>query len=85
MKTLQIVSIAAVSLFVAGFTASAMAADLDTIQKKIETGTGHAENIKKDGSQGAQNAQGLKVPETMKNAGNAKDEGKKLKDVVTGK
>lgn len=75
----------ALSAFVLGVTASVFAADLGTMQKKAETAKGHVENIKKEGGEAKQNVKEMKAQETMKNAGQMKDEGKKLKDVVTGK
>ncbi|MBI5672680.1 MAG: hypothetical protein HZC50_05335 [Nitrospirae bacterium] len=46
---------------------------------------GQAENVKKEGGETAQSAKDLKAQDAMKNAGEAKDEGKKLKEAVTGK
>ncbi len=77
------VTIIAAVVLNAGYPA--FATDLDTVIKKTETAKGHVDNIKKEGGEAKQNVKDLKVTETMKNAGNAKDEGKKLKDVVTGK
>ena len=82
--TKQLVQVA-LTVFVLSVTASAFATDVDTMMKKAEAAKGHADNIKKEGGEAKQNVKDLKAPETMKNASNAKDEGKKLKDVVTGK
>jgi hypothetical protein len=77
--------LAAISAFSLTFTVSAFAVDLDTVMKKTDTAKGHVESIKKEGGEAKQNVKDLKTQETMKNAGQMKDDGKKLKDVVTGK
>ena len=85
MNTTTNLVLAAISAFSLTFTVSAFAADLDTMMKKTDTAKGHVESIKKEGGEGKQNVKDLKTQETMKNAGQMKDDGKKLKDVVTGK
>lgn len=55
------------------------------MKQKVETVKGQAENVKKEGGETAQSAKDLKAQDAMKNAGETKDEGKKLKDAVTGK
>jgi hypothetical protein len=85
MNTTTRLVLAAISAFSLTFTVSAFAADLDTMMKKTDTAKGHVESIKKEGGEGKQNVKDLKTQETMKNAGQMKDDGKKLKDAVTGK
>lgn len=85
MSTATRLVLAAISAFAMGFTVSVFSADLDTMKKKTDTAKGHVESIKKEGGEGKQNVKDLKTQETMKNAGQMKDDGKKLKDVVTGK
>jgi hypothetical protein len=55
------------------------------MMKKTDTAKGHVESIKKEGGEAKQNVKELITRETMKNAGQMKDDGKNLKDVVTGK
>jgi hypothetical protein len=76
---------AAVSVFVIGLTGSAWAVDMDAMKKKVETVKGQAENVKKEGGETKQSAQDMKAQDTMKNAGEMKSEGMKLKDAATGK
>jgi len=76
---------AALSVFTIGLTASAWAVDLDAMKKKVETVKGQAESVKKEGGETKQNAQDMKTQDTMKNAGEMKGEGMKLKDTVTDK
>jgi uncharacterized membrane protein len=85
MKTRTTIVCAALSVFIIGLTASAWAVDLDAMKKKVETVKGQAENVKKEGSETKQNTQDMKVQDAMKNAGETKSEGMKLKDTVTGK
>jgi outer membrane lipoprotein-sorting protein len=85
MNTTTRLVLASISTFALGFTISAFAADLDTMMKKADTAKGHVESIKKEGGEAKQNVKDLKTQETMKNASQMKDDGKKLKDVVTGK
>jgi hypothetical protein len=74
-------------LAILGFSpmSSAWAVDLGAMKQKVETVKGQAENVKKEGGETAQSAKDLKAQDAMKNAGEMKDEGKKLKDAVTGK
>lgn len=85
MKMTTKLVLAAISAFSLAFTVSAYAADLDTMMKKTDTAKGHVESIKKEGGEAKQNVKDLKTQETMKNAGQMKDDGKNLKDMVTGK
>ena len=85
MNTTTRLVLAAISAFALGFTVSAFAVDLDTMMKKTDTAKGHVESIKKEGGEAKQNVKDLKTQETMKNAGQMKDDGKNLKDMVTGK
>jgi cell division protein FtsL len=85
MNTTTRLVLATISAFSLVFTVSAFAADLDTMMKKTDTAKGHVESIKKEGGEAKQNVKDLKTQETMKNTGQMKDDGKNLKDVVTGK
>lgn len=73
------------TLSLVGFTTSTWAVDLGAMKQKVEAAKGQAENVKKEGGEAAQSAKDMKATEAMKNAGEMKDEGKKLKDAVTGK
>jgi outer membrane lipoprotein-sorting protein len=83
MKTSIIGSV--LSVFVIGLTASAWAVDMDAMKKKVETVKGQAENVKKEGGEVKQDVKDMKAPDAMKNSGEMKGEGMKLKDAVTGK
>ena len=85
MKTRMPLVCAALSVLVIGLTASAWAVDMDAMKKKVETVKGQAENVKKEGGEAKQSAQDMKAQDAMKNTGEMKDEGKKLKDAATGK
>ena len=85
MKTRTAIVGAALSIFVIGLTASAWAVDMDAMKKKVETVKGQAENVKKEGGETKQSAQDMKAQDAMKNAGEMKSEGMKLKDAATGK
>ena len=85
MKTRTTIVCAALSIFVIGLTASAWAVDMDAMKKKVETVKGQAENVKKEGGEVKQSAQDMKAQDAMKNAGEMKSEGMKLKDAATGK
>jgi hypothetical protein len=50
-----------------------------------ETVKGQAENVKKEGGETTQSAKDMKAQDAMKNAGEMKDEEKKLKDAAMGK
>lgn len=75
----------AVGLVMVGLGSAVWAVDMGAMKQKVETVKGQAENVKKEGGETAQSAKDLKAQDAMKNAGEAKDEGKKLKDAVTGK
>ncbi len=75
----------ALTVVMLGLNTSAWAVDMGTMKQKVETVKGQAENVKKEGGETAQSAKDLKAQDAMKNAGEAKDEGRKLKDAVTGK
>jgi len=83
LKTAQVS--AAVTVFLVGLTASAWAVDMGAMKQKVETVKGQAENVKKEGGETTQSVKDMKAQDAMKNAGEAKAEGKKLKDAVTGK
>jgi hypothetical protein len=85
MKTSTTIVWAALTVFVIGLSTAAWAVDMDAMKKKTETVKGHAENVKKEGEETTQSAKDMKAQDAMKNAGEMKDEGKKLKDAVTGK
>jgi cell division protein FtsL len=85
MKTRTAIVGAALSIFVIGLTASAWAVDMDAMKKKVETVKGQAETVKKEGGEVKQDVKDLKAPDAMKNAGEMKSEGMKLKDAATGK
>lgn len=85
MKTRVTVVSAVVMTTVIGFTASTWAVDMGAMKQKVETVKSQAENVKKEGGETTQSAKDLKAQDAMKNAGEMKDEGKKLKDAVTGK
>lgn len=85
MKTRVTIVCAALSIFVIGLTASAWSVDLDAMKKKVETVNGHAENVKKEGGEVKQDVKDMKAPDVMKDAGEMKNEGMKLKDAATGK
>lgn len=83
LKTAQVSAV--VMVFMIGLTASAWAVDMNAMKQKVETVKGQAENVKKEGAETTQSAKDMKAKDAMKNAGEMKDEGKKLKDAVTGK
>ncbi|MBI3808680.1 MAG: hypothetical protein HY281_14410 [Nitrospirae bacterium] len=85
MKTRTSIVCAALSVFVIGLTTSAWAVDMDAMKKKAEAVKGQAENVKKEGGEVKQSAQDMKAQDAMKNTGEMKSEGMKLKDTVTGK
>ena len=85
MKTRTSIVGAVLSVFVIGLTASAWAVDMDAMKKKVETVKGQAENVKKEGGETKQSAQDMKAQDAVKNAGEMKGEGMKLKDAATGK
>ena len=71
--------------FLIGLTTAVWAVDMGAMKQKLETVKGQAENVKKEGGETAQSVKDVKAQDAMKNAGEAKDEGKKLKDAVMGK
>ncbi|MBX3324408.1 MAG: hypothetical protein U0223_14255 [Nitrospira sp.] len=85
MKTRATVAHGVLMLSLLGFTASTWAVDMGAMKQKVETVKGQAENVKKEGGETAQSAKDMQAKDAMKNAGEMKDEGKKLKDTVTGK
>ncbi len=76
---------AVLTVVICGLSQSAWAVDMGAMKQKVETVKGQAENVKTEGGETAQSAKDLKAQDAMKNAGEMKDEGKKLKDAVTGK
>lgn len=76
---------ATLTVVIFGLSQSVWAVDIGAMKQKVETVKGQAENVKKEGGETAQSAKDLKAQDAMKNAGETKDEGKKLKDAVTGK
>jgi hypothetical protein len=83
LKTAQVSAV--VTAFLVSLTTSAWAVDMGAMKQKVETVKGQAENVKKEGGEAVQSAKDLKAKDATKNAGEMKDEGKKLKDAVTGK
>jgi hypothetical protein len=83
LKTAQVSAV--LTVFLVGLTTSAWAVDMGDMKKKVETVKGQAENVKKEGGEAVQSAKDLKAKDATKNAGEMKDEGKKLKDAVTSK
>jgi hypothetical protein len=85
MKQKAVLVGAVLTVVICGLSQSAWAVDMGAMKQKVETVKGQAENVKKEGGETAQSAKDLKAQDAMKNAGEMKDEGKKLKDAVTGK
>ncbi|MBX3305260.1 MAG: hypothetical protein KF751_04325 [Nitrospira sp.] len=85
MKTRTALTYVVVAVSLIGFTTSTWAVDMGSMKQQVETVKGQAEKVKKEGGETAQSAKDLKAQDAMKNAGEMKDEGKKLKDAVTGK
>jgi len=85
MNTTTRLVLAAISVFSLAFTASDFAADLDTMMKETDTAKAHVVSIKKESGEGKHTVKDSKAQKTMKNVGQMKDDGKNLKDVVTGK
>ena len=85
MKQKRVLVGAVLTVVMFGLGQSAWAVDMGAMKQKVETVKGQAENVKKEGGETAQSAKDLKAQDAMKNAGEMKDEGKKLKDAVTGK
>ena len=85
MKTRRMLAYAVMVVSLIGFTTSTWAVDMGAMKQKVEAAKGQAENVKKEGGETAQSAKDMKAQDAMKNAGEMKDEGKKLKDTVMGK
>ncbi len=85
MKQKAVLVCAALTVVIVGLDQAVWAVDMGAMKQKVETVKGQAENVKKEGGETAQSAKDLKAQDAMKNAGEMKDEGKKLKDAVTGK
>lgn len=85
MKTKAAVVSLALSVFLIGLTTSGWAVDMGAMKEKVETVKGQAENVKKEGGETVQSAKDMKAKDATKNAGEMKDEGKKLKDAAMGK
>ena len=85
MKQKAVLVCAALTVVIVGLDQAVWAVDMGAMKQKVETVKGQAENVKKEGGETAQSAKDLKAQDAMKNAGETKDEGKKLKDAVTGK
>lgn len=82
MKTKAMLLGAVVVALGVGFTASAWAVDLGAMRQKAETVKEQAGNVKKEAGETTQSAKDMKAKDAMKNAGEVKDEGKKLKDAM---
>ncbi len=85
MKQKAVLVCAALTVVIVGLDQAVWAVDMGAMKQKVETVKGQAENVKKEGGETAQSAKDLKAQDAMKNAGEMKDEGRKLKDAVTGK
>ena len=85
MKARTSITCVTLSVFVTGLTTAAWAVDMDAMKKKAETVKGQAQNVKKEGGETTQSAKDMKAQDAMKNAGETKTEGMKLKDAATGK
>ncbi|MBX3320769.1 MAG: hypothetical protein KF890_12875 [Nitrospira sp.] len=85
MKTKAILLCATLAFFSTGLVIATWAVDMEAMKQKVETVKGQAENVKKEGGETAQSAKEMKAKDAMKNAGEMKDEGKKLKDAAMGK
>ena len=85
MKTSRILVYAAVMVSLTWLVTPTWAVDMGAMKQKVEAAKGQAENVKKEGGETTQSAKDMKAQDAMKNAGEMKDEGKKLKDTVVGK
>jgi hypothetical protein len=83
MKTSMVCG--ALSVFVIGLTTAAWAVDMDAMKEKAETVKGQAAAVKNEGGETTQSAKDMTAQDAMKNAGEIKDEGMKLKEAATGK
>ncbi|MBX3671214.1 MAG: hypothetical protein KF778_22690 [Rhodocyclaceae bacterium] len=84
MKQKAVLVGAVLTVVICGLSQSVWAVDMGAMNQKVETVKSQAENVKKEGGETAQSAKDLKAQDAMKNAGEMKDEGKKLKDTVMG-
>ena len=85
MKT-QVSLLCVVVVFLGiGVATSTWAVDMGAVKQKVETVKVQAENVKKEGGETVQSAKDMKAKDAAKNAGEMKDEGKKLKDAAMGK
>jgi hypothetical protein len=85
MKTRRALVCASLTVFMISLTTSVWAVDMGAMKQKVETVKGQAGNVKKEGAETTQSAKDMKAKDAMKNAGEMKDEGKKLKDAAMGK
>ncbi len=85
MNTKANILCAVVAFLGIGLATSAWAVDMGAMKQKVETVKGQAENVKKEGGETVQSAKDMKAKDATKNAGEMKDEGKKLKDAAMGK
>ena len=85
MKTKTALLSVSLTAFIISLSTLAWAVDMGAMKQKVETVKGQAENVKKEGGETTQSVKDMKAKDAMKNAGEMKDEGKKLKDAVTGK
>lgn len=85
MRTKASLLCVGVALLGISLTTSAWAVDVGVMKQKVETVKGQAENVKKEGGETVQSAKDMKAKDATKNAGEMKDEGKKLKDAAMGK
>jgi uncharacterized protein with gpF-like domain len=85
MKTRTALVCASCTIFMISLTTSVWAVDMGAMKQKVETVKGQAENVKKEGAETTQSAKDMKAKDAMKNTGEMKDEGKKLKDAAMGK
>ncbi|NJL16220.1 MAG: hypothetical protein HC938_02510 [Nitrospira sp.] len=85
MKSKTVFVSLALTVFLIGLTTATWAVDMGAMKQKVETVKGQAENVKKEGGETVQSAKDMKAKDATKNAGEMKDEGKKLKDAAMGK
>ncbi len=85
MKTKAILLCATLALLGTGLVTATWAVDMGAMKQKVETVKEQAGNVKKQAGETTQSAKEMKAKDAMKNAGETKDEGKKLKDAAMGK
>lgn len=85
MKTRANLLCVSVALLGISLTTSAWAVDMGAMKQKVETVKSQAGTVKKEAGETTQSAKDMKAKDAMKNAGEMKDEGKKLKDAAMGK